>query len=266
MKKNRIDQKFIDLKQQRRKAFIAYVTAGDPSLVKTHDIILGLEKAGVDIIEIGIPFSDPLADGGTIQAASKRALDHGVTLAQIFDMVKRLRQKTKLPLLFMTYYNPIFHYGEERFIKMCQDIGIDGLIIPDLPPEEATDLRKLCRGLNIATVFFVAPTTENERLKNNALASTGFIYYVALTGVTGNAHAQATLVNKAIQHAKKFTKKPICAGFGISTPDQIRAIAKVADGVIVGSAIVSKIALHAKDHDLIHKITTYVRTLTKAIH
>lgn len=262
---NRIDQKFKDLKAKQRKAFIAYVTAGDPSIKITGDIILGLERAGVDMVEIGIPFSDPLADGSTIQAASKRALDNGATLAKVFDMVKDVRKKTQMPLLFMTYYNPIFHFGEKKFIETCVNIGIDGLIIPDLPPEEAGSLRKLCHANHISTVFFVAPTSEDHRIKANALASSGFIYYVALTGVTGNAQAQSLDVNKAILHAKKFTTKPICAGFGISTPEQICAIAKVADGVIIGSAIVKKINEHAKDKNIVNVITTYVASLSKAL-
>ena len=262
---NRIDQKFEDLKAQGRKAFIAYITAGDPSVQVTGEIILALERSGVDIVEIGIPFSDPMADGGIIQAASKRALDSGTTMAQIFDMVNIVRQKTQLPLLFMTYYNPVFHFGEEKFVKQCAKIGIDGLIIPDLPPEEAMNLRKVCQQHDISTVFFIAPTSEDQRIKANALASTGFIYYVAMTGVTGNAQAISGHVIKAIKHAKQFTTKPICAGFGISTAEQVKAIAKSADGVIVGSAIVKKIAESAKDKNMIHIISTYVSSLTKAL-
>ena len=262
---NRIDQKFKDLKAQHRKAFIAYVTAGDPSVELTGDIILGLEKAGVDIIEIGIPFSDPMADGPTIQAASKRALDNGATITKIFEMVRKVRQKTQIPLLFMTYYNPIFHLGEEKFIKTCSQIGIDGLIIPDLPPEEAINLRKLCHLFDISMVFFIAPTSEDQRIKANAQASTGFIYYVALTGVTGNAQAVSTNVIKAVLHAKKFIHKPICAGFGISTAQQVQDISKIADGVIVGSTIVKKIAEHANDKDLVHIVSAYVASLTKGL-
>lgn len=263
---NRIDQKFKKLKQAGRKAFIAYITAGDPSVKATAEIILALEGAGVDMIEIGIPFSDPLADGATIQAASKRALDSGATLQKIFDMVRSVRQKTQIPLLFMTYYNPVFHYGDERFIRHCREIGIDGLIIPDLPPEEAGQLRKSCRQHDLSTVFFVAPTSEDSRIKANALASTGFIYYVALNGVTGNAQARSADVGKGIVHAKKFTTKPICAGFGISTADQVKAIAKYADGVIVGSAIVKMIAEHSKDKDLVRIISNYTHSLTKVLH
>ena len=262
---NRIDQKFKDFKAKERKAFIAYVTAGVPSVSKTAEIILGLERSGVDMVEIGIPFSDPLADGQTIQAASKRALDNGTTLAKIFNMVKLLRRQTNIPLLFMTYYNPIFHMGDAKFVSMCKAIGIDGLIIPDLPPEEAINLRKLCQQKNIATVFFIAPTSENDRIKSNAAASTGFVYYVALTGVTGNAQAESLDVNKAILHAKKFTTKPICAGFGINTPDQVKAIAQVADGVIVGSAIVKKIMEHSRDKNLVTIVSTFVASLSKAL-
>ena len=262
---NRIDITFKELKEQGRKAFIAYVTAGDPSLSFTEKCILELGKSGVDMVEIGVPFYDPLADGGTIQAASKRALERHITLPQIFAMVKRLRKHTQMPLLLMTYYNPVFHFGPKRFVDLCQENGVDGVIIPDLPPEEAGDLRTSCKEKGINTVFFISPTTQDERIIKNAQASSGFIYYVAITGVTGNIQAQSSDVIKAILHAKKFTNKPICAGFGISTPEQVKAISKIADGVIVGSAIVSKINQYAKDPHGPSKVGAFVKTLTRVL-
>ncbi len=262
---NRIEQKFKDLKSSGQKAFIAYVTAGDPNLSVTGQLVLALEKSGVDIIELGVPFSDPMADGTTIQAASERALKSGTTLAKIFDLVKSIRKHSELPLALMMYYNQVFAYGEARFIAKCKEVGIDGLIIPDLPPEEAGDLRKAAGRAGICTVFFIAPTTVDARAKANAAASTGFIYYVALTGVTGTQQAQANDIAKHIRHAKRFTNKPICAGFGISTAQQVKDIARIADGVIVGSAIIKKIQEHAGRKDLVTKVSSYVSTLVRAL-
>ena len=261
---NRIDNKFKELKQKKQKAFIAFITAGYPNLATTEKLVPELEKAGVDIIELGIPFSDPMADGATIQAASHDALSKGVSLAKIFAVVKRIRLKTQLPIAFMTYYNPVFAYGEEAFIKKCAEVGIDGVIIPDLPPEEALNLRKLALKKNISTIFFIAPTTTDSRIKANVKASTGFIYYVSLTGVTGVNQAVASTVVTNIKKAKRYTNKPICAGFGITNAKQARDIAKIADGVIVGSAIIKEIQRAAKK-DIVPSVTRFVGQLVKAI-
>ena len=262
---NRIDVKFAQLRKQKRKALIAYITAGDPNLKTTEELAVAFEGAGVDIIELGIPFSDPMADGATIQAASKRALDRGVTLAKIFATVKNIRRRSNIPLAFMTYYNPIFRYGEAKFIAKCKEMGIDGLIIPDLPLEEAGHLRALARKAGISTVFFISPTSVNRRIKANSAASTGFVYYVALTGVTGAKQAQATDVVKHIRHAKRFTKRPICAGFGITTPQQVKDISKAADGVIIGSAIIKEIQKNKGRFDLVRKVSHYVASLSRAL-
>lgn len=262
---NRIDQKFQELKSKKQKAFIAYITAGDPSLQLTEELVLAFEKAGVDIIELGIPFSDPMADGTTIQAASQRALNNGMTLAKIFDLVKRLRVKTEIPIALMGYYNPIFSYGDENFIKRCKEIGIDGLIIPDLPPEEAKILCDAAKRADIGTVFFIAPTTTDDRLKANTKASTGFVYYVSLAGVTGTKQAVASDVVKQIKRAKQYTDKPICAGFGITDANQAKAIATYADGIIVGSAIIKKIQEHVGHKDCVEKVSQFVTSLVKAI-
>ena len=236
MKKN-----FKILRSQKQKAFIAFITAGDPDLKTTEDLVVAFEKAGVDIIELGIPFSDPLADGPTIQASFFRALNKGTTVKKILETVKRIRRKTSIPIAFMTSYNPILRFGEEKFIKACAEAGVDGLIIPDLPPEEAQNLRRLAEHYDIATIFFVAPTSQDERIKANTKASSGFVYYVSLTGITGTQKAVAQSVVKQIKHIKHFTQKPVCAGFGISTPQQVKEIGRAADGVIVGSAIVKSI-------------------------
>jgi tryptophan synthase alpha chain len=262
---NRIEQKFQALKIQKRKAFIAFITAGDPDLSTTEDLVVALEDAGVDIIELGIPFSDPLADGPTIQASFFRALKKGTTVKKILETVKRIRLKTSIPIAFMTSYNPILRFGEKKFIKACAQVGVDGLIVPDLPPEEAQNLRRLAQRYGIATIFFVAPTSQDERIKANTKASSGFIYYVSLTGITGTQKAVAQAVVKQIKHIKRFTDKPVCAGFGISTPQQVKEIGSAADGVIVGSAIVKAIDLNKGDRELVQIVCRYVSSLVKAL-
>jgi len=258
---NRIDQTFQQLKQEQKKAFIAFITAGDPNLDTTYDLVLAFEKAGVDMMELGVPFSDPMADGPTIQAASLRALQNGTTLTKVLDLVKRLRQKTQIPLLFMLYYNVILHYGEEKFVKDAKDAGLDGIVVPDLPPQEAKILRAAATKANLATVFFIAPTTSDERIKPIADASSGFIYYVSLTGVTGVKEAVVSSISADLKRVKKLTDKPVCVGFGVSTPEQVKAISRVADGVIVGSAIVKEIQKHIQDKDVVEKTAAFVRTL-----
>jgi len=258
---NRIEEKFQDLKKQKRKAFIAFITAGDPDLKTTEELVLGLEGAGVDIIELGIPFSDPLSDGPIIQASFLRALNKGTTVKKILETVKRLRLKTSIPIVLMSSYNPILRFGEEKFVKACANAGVDGLIIPDLPPEESKNLCRLAEQYDIATIFFVAPTSQDERIEANTKASGGFVYYVSLTGITGTQKALAPSVVKQINHIKCFTQKPVCAGFGISTPQQVKDIGRAADGVIVGSAIVKKIEECRGKPDMVAIVTRYVRSL-----
>jgi len=263
---NRIEQKFKSLKAQKRKAFIAFITAGDPDLKTTAELVTAFEGVGVDIIELGIPFSDPLADGPTIQASYLRALKKGTNVKKILETVKDLRRKTSVPIALMSSYNPILRFGEEKFVKACADAGVDGLIIPDLPPEEAKNLRRLAEGQDIATIFFVAPTSLDERIRANTKASSGFVYYVSLTGITGTQKAIAQSVVKQIKHIKRMTSKPVCAGFGISTPQQVKDIGCAADGVIVGSAIVKNIQEHRGRRDLVSKVSRYVSTLVKALN
>lgn len=262
---NRIEQKFQELKAQKRKAFIAFITAGDPDLRTTQDLVVALEKAGVDIIELGIPFSDPLADGPTIQASFFRALKKGASVKKVLETVKRIRRRSSLPIALMTSYNPVLRFGEEKFIKACAQVGVDGLIVPDLPPEEAQILRRAAQQHNIATIFFCAPTSTDRRMRDNTKASSGFVYYVSLTGITGTQKALASSVVKQIRRIKRLTPKPVCAGFGISTPQQVKDIGRVADGVIVGSAIVKIIEAHRGHRDLPAVVTRYVSSLVKAL-
>src|SRR3989338_479880 len=260
---NRIDQKFKELRKKKRKAFIAFITAGDPSLKITEELVVAFEKTGVVIVELGVPFSDPLADGPTIQASSLRALHRHVNLFRILDTVKRIRQRSQLPIALMTYYNPVFHYGEEHFARKAKACGFDGLIVPDLPPEEGHGLIRAARESGLVTVFFLAPTTTSKRMKHIVNASTGFIYYVSLTGVTGARQKLPRTITGQVKLARKLTHKPICVGFGISTPAQVRLVAKIADGVIVGSAIVNAIAQNKGKKELVANVARFVQKLSR---
>lgn len=262
---NRIERKFKDLRQKKKKAFIAFITAGDPDLDNTVDLVRGFEKAGVDIVELGVPFSDPLADGPTIQAASQRALLKGTTIPKIFDAVRTIRTFSEIPIALMTYYNPVFHFGEEHFIRTAKASGVDGVIIPDLPPEEAKTLMSVSRRTGISTVFFLSPTTTDERVKKIVKASTGFIYYVSLTGVTGTQQGLPKDIIAKIKNVKRATIKPICVGFGVSTAEQIKTIGRVADGVIVGSVIIQEIEKHKDSAALAPLISKFVQTLVSKL-
>ena len=260
---NRIDLKSKELKKRKKKAFIAFITAGDPDLRTTEQLVVAFEGAGVDIVELGVPFSDPLADGPTIQAASQRALKKHVNLENILAAVKRIRRRSEIPIALMTYYNPVFHYGEERFARKAKACGVDGLIVPDLPPEEGRSLIRAARQNGLATVFFLAPTTTRQRMKRIVNAATGFIYYVSLTGVTGARQELPASLTQQVRLAKRMTRKPVCVGFGVSTPAQVRQVAKVADGVIVGSAIVNAIAENKGKKQLVPNVGRFVRKLSQ---
>ncbi|MFH1848457.1 MAG: tryptophan synthase subunit alpha, partial [Candidatus Omnitrophota bacterium] len=263
---NRIDQKFRELKKARKKAFIAYITAGDPDISTTEKLVPELEARGVDIIELGVPFSDPLADGPIIQAASERALKNNVNLGSIFSLVKRLRSKTNVPITLMTYYNPVFKFGLDRFAKMASAAGVDGVIIPDLPPEEAKALQAGCRANNIHVIFLLSPTSTAGRVRLIARQSRGFIYFVSLTGVTGERKNLPLEIRANVRRIKRCTKKPVCVGFGVSRPDQARAMAKISDGVIVGSAIIRAIEANRKKSGFINRTGRFVSGLSRAVH
>ena len=262
---NRINSKFKELKQKRKKAFIAFITAGDPDLKTTEELVYAFEQSGVDIIELGVPFSDPLADGTTIQAASERALKGRVNLKKILKTLRSIRARSSVPIALMTYYNPVFHFGEEKFCRDAKSAGVDGLIVPDLPPEEAQHLMRIAKKNHLATIFFIAPTTTKLRMKKIARVSTGFIYYVSLTGVTGARNKLSLAGIENIKLARNLTDKPICVGFGVSTPAQVKAIASLADGVIVGSAIVKRIEQNSGQSNLVENVTGFVAALVKAV-
>ncbi|MCM8770908.1 MAG: tryptophan synthase subunit alpha [Candidatus Omnitrophica bacterium] len=257
----RIEEKFRDLKRARKKAFIAFITAGYPDLKTTQALVKELEKKGVDIIELGVPFSDPLADGPVIQRASEISLRKGTNLHKILQMVKELRCDVKIPLCLMSYYNPIFRFGKDKFFKLASCYGVDGLIIPDLPPEEDKNLLSLSRKNNIDIILFISPTTTKERIKFISHLARGFIYYVSLTGVTGVRERLSSDLIKNLKMIRQITHKPVCVGFGISRPQHLRQIYKIADGAIVGSAIVQKISENLGKRDLVRKIGKFVEDL-----
>jgi tryptophan synthase alpha chain len=258
---NRIDKRFSLLRKSSRPAFIAFITAGYPNLKTTEQLIYEFCARGVDVIELGVPFSDPMADGPVIQASSQAALKNHVHLIDILKLVKKARKKSEIPICLMTYYNPIFCFGEAAFVKQAVASGVDGVIVPDLPPEEGRNFINLAKKSGLDTIFFVSPTTAKKRIKFIAQASGGFIYYVSLTGVTGaRKKLPADLMNK-LKEIKQITSKPVCAGFGISSAAQVKAIGKHCDGVIIGSAIVKKITENLKNKNLEVKVGAFVSNL-----
>ncbi len=228
------------------KAFIPFLTGGDPDLETTEKLIFEMEKRGADLIEIGVPFSDPIAEGPVIQEADERALKSGTTTDDLFALVKRVREKSDIPLVFMTYYNPVFSYGNERFLENAREAGIDGIIIPDLPFEESDEIRETCRRYQIDLISMIAPTSE-DRIRRIAEKAEGFLYCVSSLGVTGMREQITTDVAAMIEKVRAVSDIPCAIGFGISKPEQAAAMAKISDGVIVGSAIVKMIAENGRD-------------------
>ena len=263
---NRIDKKFADLRAEGKKAFIPFITAGDPSLEDTISMVSELEAAGADIIELGVPFSDPVADGPSIQRSSLRSLSGNVSLGNVIDTVAKIRTQTQIPIAFLTYYNLIFKYGVEKFVKDAVTAGVDGAVVANLPPEEASDLISAAREHDFATIFLIAPTSTPERVELVAKACTGFIYCVSLTGVTGARSAISDMLAPTLERIKEHTDKPIAVGFGVSTPDQAREVAKMADGVIVGSAIINVVEANVdKPDELIPSVGSFAASLVEAV-
>ena len=247
---------------QNGKAFIPFLTAGDPSLEKTEEFIVKMAEAGADLIEIGLPFSDPIAEGPVIQEADIRALAAGTTTDKVFDMVASVRKKVGIPLVFMTYLNPVFHYGYERFCTRCAEIGVSGLIIPDMPFEEKGELAGICRAHEMELISMIAPTSE-ARIRNIASEAEGFLYVVSSMGVTGVRSEITTDIGAMTAVAKKAAGVPCAVGFGISTPQQAADMARYADGVIVGSAIVKIIAEYGAN--AAPYVYDYVKSMKDAI-
>jgi tryptophan synthase alpha chain len=261
---SRIDQTFKILKNRGQVALIPFIVAGDPDLETTEALVLKMAESGTDIIELGVPFSDPLADGPIIQAASQRALQNGVNLRDIFRLTERLKG-IDFPLVLMTYFNPVFCFGLKDFAEGCQKSGVDGVIIPDLPPEEAGLWISEARRMNLDTIFLVAPTSPPERIRLVSRCSRGFIYYVSVTGVTGTRENLPEEVGLAVKRIKEISQKPVAVGFGISSPEQAKRVSRFADGVIIGSAIVKIIGENLKSPDMIDRVGDFVSSLTKAL-
>ncbi len=259
----RIDQTFARLNAARKKAFVAYIMAGDPDVARSLAVMQGLPAAGVDIIELGLPFTDPMADGETIQLAGQRALEGGMTLDKTLDMVRAFRAGNQdTPIVMMGYYNPIYARGVDLFLRQAVEAGIDGLIIVDLPPEEDSELCIPAQAAGINFIRLATPTTDAKRLPRVLQNTSGFVYYVSVTGTTGAAAAKPSDVAPEVARIKASTDLPIIVGFGINTPDTARAIASVADGCVVGSAIVKEIA-SGKPVD---QILAFVASLAAGAH
>ncbi len=250
---------------ENRMVLIPFITAGDPSLNQTEELVVTIAEDGADIVELGVPFSDPLADGPVIQRASERSLRNGTTLEKILTCVGNIRKKSDIPIVLMSYYNPILKMGLNVFVKRAVTAGVDGVIIPDLPPEEAGDWMKSARRAKLATIFLIAPTSTEERIRKIASVSRGFIYYVSLTGVTGARKNLQQDICQRMSLIRRLTKLPICVGFGISKPEHVRQLAKGADGVIVGSALVNLIERNKGDQ-LRQKVGGFIRSLKNATY
>lgn len=261
---NRIDQKFAALQGARNKAFIAYISAGDPDLSATKRLALGFEKAGVDILELGVPFSDPLADGVVNQLAAARALAAGTTVAGVLDCVREIRRDSELPIVLYTYMNPIYRYGFARFHHDAEAAGVDGLLILDLPPDEDSRNAELSQTTGLKRIRLIAPTTPSARIARLTSGAGGFVYYVSQEGVTGERAELAASLPERIAAIRKTTSLPIAVGFGISNADQVREVARHADAVVVGSAIVKRIAAHGQGSDLVEHLCEFIGPLLAA--
>jgi tryptophan synthase alpha chain len=259
----RIDAKFAALKAEGKKAFVAYVMAGDPDYDTSLEIVKGLPAAGVDVIELGLPFTDPMADGSTIQLAGQRALEGGQTLIKTLELARTFReQDDTTPIVLMGYYNPIYSHGVARFLEDAKAAGIDGLIVVDLPPEEDVELCIPAQEAGLNFIRLATPTTDDKRLPKVMTNTSGFVYYVSITGITGAANAVATDVGPEVARIKAVSDLPVIVGFGIKTPDAAQQIASVADGAVVGSAIVERIAAGDSPADVL----AFVKTLADGAH
>ncbi|MDZ4857282.1 MAG: tryptophan synthase subunit alpha [Nitrospirota bacterium] len=263
---SKLDRTFAQLKKRGEKALITYVMAGDPSLQETEQLVVALEQAGADIIELGVPFSDPIADGPVIQQAAERALRSGTTLRAILSMITSLRARTQIPLVLMAYYNSIHAFGPERFCQEATQAGVDGLIMPDMPPDEAGPLKGPAAAVGLPLIFLLAPTSTAERRTFVARQSQGFVYYVSLTGITGAKLVNVADVAKNVGKIRKVTKVPVAVGFGVATPEDAAKVAAIADGVIVGSAIVKQIAAYQQKPEMVKQVAAFVRSLKTAMN
>ena len=262
---NRIDGKFSELRRRGEAALIPFVTAGDPDTQTTRKILSALERAGADLIELGVPFSDPMADGATIQRASERALKSGTSLPRVLDLVRKFRRDSEIPVVLFGYYNPFFRYGLKRFVRDAKAAGVDGILCVDLPPEESGELSRWADERGLETIFLLAPTSDAKRIRLVARLGRGFIYYVSVTGVTGARRSLEDHLKTQVARIRRATSLPIGVGFGISTPEQAARIASFADAAVVGSALIDVMERANGNGEKVRRAGAFVRRLKKAM-
>jgi tryptophan synthase alpha chain len=262
---NRIVERFARLKRERQKGFIVYLGAGDPDLEATRRLALAFDRLGVDVLELGVPFSDPLADGPVNQLAAQRGLESGTTPPKILATVAAIRRESQIPIVLYIYFNLVHRCGVERFIRDAAQAGVDGLLVLDLPPEESDSYETLMRQAGLCNIYLVAPTTPDDRIELIVKRGAGFIYYVSREGVTGMQAKVADTVAQMTAKIRAHTDLPIAVGFGISTPEQAKLVARSAEAVVVGSAIVNQVAQHGKAPDLIQRVSEFTRPLLQAV-
>lgn len=262
---NRLDSCFARLRAANKRAFVAYICAGDPTLARTVDIVLALERAGADVVELGVPFSDPLADGVVNQMAADRALRAGATTAGVLEMIRELRAHSQIPIVLFTYLNPVYAYGYERFHHDAAAAGADGILVLDLPPDEAAKNSELKPVPDLRHIQLIAPTSQPERIASIAASAEGFIYYVSRLGVTGAQTEIAGGIAEQVAEIKRVSQVPVCVGFGVSNPEQAASVASMADGVVVGSAIVKLIEKNGAAADLAASVEAFVAPLVDAV-
>lgn len=262
---NRIEARFTQLKRAGKKAFVVYIGAGDPHLEATRQLALEFDQAGVDVLELGVPFSDPLADGLVNQLAAQRGLESGTTPPKLLETIAAIRKQAQVPIVLYIYFNLIHRVGMERFINDAAQAGVDGLLVLDLPPEESENYEALMRKAGLCHIYLVAPTTPEERMEIIVKRGAGFIYYISREGVTGMQTSIASNLATQVAKIRAHTLLPIVVGFGISNPDQAAAVAKEADGCVVGSAVVNQIATNGKSLELVEKLGSYVKAMADAV-
>src|SRR3954468_24453948 len=262
---NRIDARFAQLRAAKQKGFIVYIGAGDPTLEATRQLALAFDKAGVDVLELGVPFSDPLADGLVNQLAAQRGLESGTTPKKVLETVAAVRKESQVPIVLYIYFNLMHRVGLVNFIQDAARAGVDGLLALDLPPEESENYEALMKAAGLTVIYLVAPTTPEDRIELIVKRASGFIYYVSREGVTGMQEKIATNINAMTALIRKHTDLPIAVGFGISNPEQARMVATFAEAIVVGSAVVNQIAKHGKDADLVRRVAEFVRPIVAAV-
>jgi tryptophan synthase alpha chain len=262
---NRIAERFERLQRAGEKGFIVYIGAGDPDLETTRQLALAFDQAGVDVLDLGVPFSDPLADGLVNQLAAQRGLKSGTTTRGVLDTVGAIRRESDIPIVLYVYFNLIHRYGFERFIQDAARAGVDGLLVLDLPPEESEQYEEWMRRAGLCVIYLVAPTTPVKRMELIAKRGTGFIYYVSREGVTGMQQKVSDTIQEMTRQLRLHSRLPVAVGFGISNPDQARQVAEYADAVVVGSAVVNQIAEHGENPDLVKRVSGFVQGLVEAV-